>query len=64
MAAPAAAAAARAITRTAQPGPGSICDAKNAVTAPISIMPSTPRFNTPDRSASSSPSPASTSGVP
>ena len=53
-----------AATRTARPGPPSVCDTKNAVTAPISIIPSTPRFRTPERSASSSPRPASTSGVP
>ncbi|CAB4672625.1 unannotated protein [freshwater metagenome] len=37
---------------------------KNAVTAPTSIMPSTPKFNTPERSASISPSAARVSGTP
>ncbi len=37
---------------------------RNADTAPINIIPSTPRLTTPTRSVSSSPSPASTSGVP
>ena len=36
----------------------------NATTAPTSIMPSTPRFSTPDFSVTSSPSAAYTSGVP
>ena len=40
------------------------CETQKAVTAPMSIIPSTPRFSTPERSASSSPRPARTSGVP
>ena len=38
--------------------------AQNPVTAPISIMPSTPKFMMPLRWVSISPVPASTSGVP
>ena len=36
----------------------------NATTAPTSIIPSTPRFSTPDFSVTSSPSAANTRGVP
>ena len=64
MAVPTRAATAMATVSAIQPGASEDCDVQNAVTAPISIMASTPRFITPLRSAKSSPSPASTSGVP
>ena len=44
--------------------PGACCEAQKPITAPISIIPSTPRLRTPDRSASSSPSAAKRIGVP
>jgi hypothetical protein len=53
-----------ATTRTIHPGPPRLCETKKALTAPMSIIPSTPRLSTPERSASSSPRPARTSGVP
>ncbi len=40
------------------------CTDQKPITAPTSIIPSTPRFSTPERSASSSPSEAKRSGVP
>ena len=40
------------------------CTVQKPITAPTSIIPSTPRLSTPDRSASSSPSAAKSSGVP
>ena len=45
-------------------GPGARCIAQNPITAPTSIIPSTPRLSTPERSASSSPSAANRIGVP
>jgi len=50
--------------RTIQSGPVMCCTLQKAVTAPISIIPSTPRLRTPERSARSSPTEANTSGVP
>ena len=38
--------------------------AQKPITAPTSIIPSTPRLSTPERSASSSPSAPKSSGVP
>ena len=58
IAAPATAATATAPASTAGPEPGIRCTAQKPITAPTSIIPSTPRFRTPDRSASSSPSAA------
>ena len=39
------------------------CATANPVTAPMTIMPSTPRLSTPDRSTTSSPNAAMSSGV-
>ncbi len=64
IAAPATMEARTASSSTSAVAPCVFCETKNAVTAPMSIIPSTPRLSTPERSASSSPRPARTSGVP
>ena len=61
---PANAAVSTASTSATSLGPGARCEAQNPMTAPTSIIPSTPRLSTPDRSASSSPSAAKRIGVP
>src|SRR5215831_6160999 len=48
---------------TASPRPPPCATAANAATAPTSIIPSTPRLRTPERSVTSSPSAASISGI-
>src|SRR5499426_1552212 len=48
---------------TASPSPPPCATAANAATAPTSIIPSTPRLRTPERSVTSSPSAASISGI-
>ena len=60
------ASAAPAIMPASTPSHGDLVVAAtmNATTAPTSIIPSTPRFSTPDFSVTSSPSAAYTSGVP
>ena len=63
-AAPASAATAIAAQSASGPGPPRRCTTKNPIAAPTSIMPSTPRLRTPERSASNSPSAAYRSGVP
>ena len=45
-------------------GPGARCIPQNPIAAPTSIIPSTPRLSTPERSASSSPRAANRIGVP
>ena len=64
IAAPATMEARTASSSTTAVDPCIFCETQNALTAPMSIIPSTPRLRTPERSASSSPRPASTSGVP
>ena len=64
VAAAASAATATAVSKLSQPGPPTVCTAQKPLTAPTSIMPSTPRLSTPERSASSSPSEAKSKGVP
>jgi hypothetical protein len=64
IAAPANAATAIASTSTSEPAPRRLWTAQNPVTAPTSIIPSTPRLSTPERSARSSPSAAKRRGVP
>jgi hypothetical protein len=63
-AAPATAAIRIAIASATGAGPPMFCTDQKPITAPPSIMPSTPRFSTPERSASSSPSAEKRSGVP
>ena len=58
IAAPASAATAIAAASAIGPGPSSRCTTKKPIAAPTSIIPSTPRLSTPERSASSSPSAA------
>ena len=55
IAAPAAPAATTAASRTTAFAPSKRCVAQKPTAAPNSIIPSTPRLSTPDRSASSSP---------
>ncbi len=62
--APATAAAATAIGSASPAEPPTCWTHRKPITAPISIIPSTPRLSTPERSASSSPSAAKRSGVP
>ncbi|CAB4731314.1 unannotated protein [freshwater metagenome] len=61
---PAAIPANNASDRTSQPGPSTREAVHDAQTAPISIMPSTPRFSTPERSVSTPPSAENSNGVP
>ncbi len=58
------AAPAIAATRIASVSEPVRCTAQKPITAPTSIIPSTPRLSTPERSVSSSPSAAKSSGVP
>ncbi len=58
IAAPASAAASTARNNTTGSEPSTFCVIQKPIAAPNSIIPSTPRFSTPDRSARSSPSAA------
>ena len=64
IAAPASAATRTAAVSTTAESPCTRWTAQKPITAPTSIIPSTPRLSTPERSASSSPSAANRSGVP